>query len=160
MIELILKIITAVIMTGIVAMVVATLIWDAYDERRRRRRNEECLKMKNAAAGTTIQIKTGITGIIVSFMNACARQQQRERQYARGRGLKMDKGELIRCRDAEDCIHTMCELEKEGIHTDFVFEYEGEEVFWLKVTGKTLAGWMMMMMRRGDQHHAKKEKIS
>lgn len=41
MIEIILKIITAVIMTGIVVMVVATLIWDAYDERRRRRRNED-----------------------------------------------------------------------------------------------------------------------
>lgn len=38
MIEIILKIITAVIMIGIVVMVVATLIWDASDERRRRNR--------------------------------------------------------------------------------------------------------------------------
>lgn len=53
----------------------------------------------------------------------------------------MDKGELIRCRSAEECIHKLCELKKRGINTDFVFEHDGEKVFWLEVTGRDFS-WL------------------
>ena len=38
----------------------------------------------------------------------------------------MKKGDLIGCRDADDMIKTMTELEKHGIETDFVYEKKKE----------------------------------
>lgn len=42
-------------------------------------------------------------------------------------------GDTIKCADAEDCINTMNELEKEGITTDFMYEKDGVKGLWLVV---------------------------
>lgn len=43
------------------------------------------------------------------------------------------KGDYIKCHDAEDLACLMMELAKEGIETDFCYERNGEEGYWLKV---------------------------
>lgn len=46
----------------------------------------------------------------------------------------MKKGDLIRCRDADDMIKTMTELAKHGIETDFRYETkDGKLGLWLEV---------------------------
>ena len=44
-------------------------------------------------------------------------------------------GDTIKCSDADDMIDTMERLTKSGINTDFVYEKDGKEGFWLVVTG-------------------------
>lgn len=46
----------------------------------------------------------------------------------------MKKGDLIRCRDADDMIETMTELAKHGIETDFRYgTKDGKLGLWLEV---------------------------
>lgn len=42
-------------------------------------------------------------------------------------------GDTIKCYDADDMIRTMTELEKENITTDFMYEKDGKQGFWLVV---------------------------
>lgn len=42
-------------------------------------------------------------------------------------------GDAIKCHDKEDMVNTMSELEKENIHTDFLYEKDGVKGFWLVV---------------------------
>lgn len=42
-------------------------------------------------------------------------------------------GDTIKCHDKNDLVHTMYELQAEGIETDFLFEKDGEKGLWLKV---------------------------
>lgn len=44
-------------------------------------------------------------------------------------------GDTIKCSDADDMIDTMERLTKSGINTDFVYEKDGKEGFWLEVIG-------------------------
>lgn len=44
-------------------------------------------------------------------------------------------GDTIKCSDADDMIDTMERLAKSGINTDFVYEKDGKEGFWLEVIG-------------------------
>ena len=45
----------------------------------------------------------------------------------------MKPGDTIKCADVEDMINTMQELEKEDIHTDFMYEKDGVKGYWLVV---------------------------
>lgn len=47
------------------------------------------------------------------------------------KGLEI--GDTIKCHDKEDRIHTMQELSKSGIDTDFLYEKDGEKGLWLEV---------------------------
>ncbi len=47
----------------------------------------------------------------------------------------MKIGDTIRCRDAEDLVEAMTELEEAGIQTDFLYEQNGEKGYWLEVIG-------------------------
>lgn len=42
-------------------------------------------------------------------------------------------GDTIKCFDAEEMIKIMNELEKENIHTDFLYEKDGEKGYWLEI---------------------------
>lgn len=42
-------------------------------------------------------------------------------------------GDTIKCNDANDMIAVMQELEHLDIHTDFMYEKNGKEGFWLKI---------------------------
>lgn len=42
-------------------------------------------------------------------------------------------GDTIQCHDADDMIRTMTELAKENITTDFLYEKDGKQGFWLVV---------------------------
>lgn len=44
-------------------------------------------------------------------------------------------GDTIKCHDPDDMVDEMEELTKSGINTDFVYEKDGKEGFWLVVTG-------------------------
>jgi hypothetical protein len=46
-------------------------------------------------------------------------------------GLK--KGDTIKCRDADDAVSTMQELDKAGIITDFCYELNGVKGIYLEV---------------------------
>jgi hypothetical protein len=45
----------------------------------------------------------------------------------------LKSGDTIKCFDAEDMIKTMNDLEKENIHTDFLYEKDGEKGYWLEI---------------------------
>ena len=45
----------------------------------------------------------------------------------------LKSGDTIKCSDGEDMIKTMNELEKENIHTDFLYEKDGEKGYWLEI---------------------------
>ena len=42
-------------------------------------------------------------------------------------------GDTIKCANADDMINTMTELAKEDIETDFMYEKNGEQGFFLEV---------------------------
>ena len=42
-------------------------------------------------------------------------------------------GDTIKCSDEEDMIKTMNELEKENIHTYFLYEKDCEKGYWLEI---------------------------
>ena len=42
-------------------------------------------------------------------------------------------GDTIKCRDTEDLVETMKELQDNGIETDFLYEKNGEKGLWLIV---------------------------
>lgn len=44
-------------------------------------------------------------------------------------------GDIIQAANAEDLIGTMCELQKTGIQTDFMYERDGKEGLWLEIVG-------------------------
>lgn len=46
---------------------------------------------------------------------------------------KLCVGDTIQCRDKDDCIGTMMELEHEGVETGFLYEKDGEKGLWLEV---------------------------
>ena len=58
------------------------------------------------------------------------RQQNKKEEPER-----LQIGDTIQCRDEEDMVDTMQVLEKEGIHTDFRYELNGEKGLWLIVEG-------------------------
>lgn len=45
----------------------------------------------------------------------------------------LQAGDTIKCHDKEDMVNTMTELEKEDIHTDFLYEKDGVKGLWLVV---------------------------
>ena len=44
-------------------------------------------------------------------------------------------GDTIQCHDKEEMVDLMTELEKENITTDFMYEKDGKQGFWLVVEG-------------------------
>lgn len=46
----------------------------------------------------------------------------------------LKEGDVIECRDTDDCIDTMKELARVGIETEFMYEYKGAKGLWLEVT--------------------------
>ena len=50
-----------------------------------------------------------------------------------GGDFVLKSGDTIKCSDAEEMIKTMNELEKENIHTDFLYEKDGEKGYWLEI---------------------------
>jgi hypothetical protein len=46
----------------------------------------------------------------------------------------MKEGDTIKCHDPDDMINAMHDLAKEGIETDFMYEKDGENGYWLVVT--------------------------
>ena len=42
-------------------------------------------------------------------------------------------GDTIKCSDADEMIYLMQELEKEDIHSDFLYEKDGVKGLWLQV---------------------------
>lgn len=53
---------------------------------------------------------------------------------------RLQKGDTIKCADAEDCVRTMSALAVCGIETDFLCEKDGESGLWLEITGGKLDG--------------------
>ena len=51
----------------------------------------------------------------------------------KGGDFVLKSGDTIKCSDAEEMIKTMNELEKENIHTDFLYEKDGEKGYWLEI---------------------------
>lgn len=47
----------------------------------------------------------------------------------------MKVGDTIKCYDADDAVEVMTSLETYDIHTDFMYEKDGEKGIWLVVTG-------------------------
>lgn len=47
--------------------------------------------------------------------------------------MSLNKGDTIKCADKDDCIKMMQKLLKEGIETDFLYEKDGKNGFWLEV---------------------------
>ena len=45
----------------------------------------------------------------------------------------MKVGDTIKCANSDDMINTMTELAKEDIETDFIYEKDGEQGFFLEV---------------------------
>lgn len=45
----------------------------------------------------------------------------------------MNKGDTIKCYDAEDAINAMYDLEMAGITTDIIYEKDGKKGIWLEV---------------------------
>lgn len=42
-------------------------------------------------------------------------------------------GDTIKCADKDECVNLLRELAKEEIHTDFLYEKDGEQGLWLEV---------------------------
>lgn len=58
--------------------------------------------------------------------------------YTRGRQKKMNKfqiGDTIKCYNKDELVKIMTALEKENIHTDFLYEKDGHKGLWLIVEG-------------------------
>lgn len=47
--------------------------------------------------------------------------------------LKIEVGDVIKCKDRDDMISTMHDLIMEGIETEYRYEYKGEKGLWLEV---------------------------
>ena len=45
----------------------------------------------------------------------------------------MKVGDTIKCRDKDDMVETMYQLQREGIETDFIYERDGKKGLWLEV---------------------------
>lgn len=50
--------------------------------------------------------------------------------------MGLQKGDTIKCANADDMMNTMNELAKEGIDTDFLYEKDGVKGFYLEVKGR------------------------
>jgi hypothetical protein len=48
-------------------------------------------------------------------------------------GIKMNVGDTIKCKDPEEMVNLMYELNREGIETDFMYEKDGVKGLWLEV---------------------------
>ena len=47
--------------------------------------------------------------------------------------MKLKKGDLIQCKDAEDAANVADALTKNGIAWDFVYEHAGEKGIWIEI---------------------------
>lgn len=47
--------------------------------------------------------------------------------------MKLKKGDLIKCTDAEDAANVADALSKNGIDWDFVYEHNGEKGIWIEI---------------------------
>ena len=47
--------------------------------------------------------------------------------------MKLKKGDLIQCKDAEDAANVADALTKNGIEWDFVYEHDGEKGIWIEI---------------------------
>ena len=45
----------------------------------------------------------------------------------------MNVGDTIKCKDPEEMVNLMYELNREGIETDFMYEKDGVKGLWLEV---------------------------
>ena len=43
-------------------------------------------------------------------------------------------GDTIKCRDKDEAVSTSMQLAIEGVHTDFIYERDGEHGLWLAIT--------------------------
>ena len=43
-------------------------------------------------------------------------------------------GDIIKCHDKDDAVTTSMELAMMGVHTDFIYERDGERGLWLEIT--------------------------
>jgi hypothetical protein len=48
--------------------------------------------------------------------------------------MNLKKGDFVRCRDKNDMVNIMCELQDKGIDTEFCYELNGKKGFWLEIT--------------------------
>lgn len=46
----------------------------------------------------------------------------------------VEVGDMIRCKDKDDCVKTMVALQEVGAVTDFCYEYKGNRGLWLYVS--------------------------
>ena len=46
------------------------------------------------------------------------------------------KGEIIKCHDEADMLHTYRDLDKAGYVTDFVYEFDGKKVTAIEILGR------------------------
>ena len=47
--------------------------------------------------------------------------------------MKLKKGDLIKCTDADDAASVADALGKSGIEWDFVYEHDGEKGIWIEI---------------------------
>lgn len=47
---------------------------------------------------------------------------------------QLSVGDIIKCRDKDDAVSTSMRLAIEGVHTDFIYERDGEHGLWLEIT--------------------------
>ena len=47
--------------------------------------------------------------------------------------MKLKKGDLVRCNDAENAANVADALSENGIEWDFVYEHDGEQGIWIEI---------------------------
>jgi hypothetical protein len=47
---------------------------------------------------------------------------------------QLSVGDTIKCHDKDDAVTTSMRLAIEGVHTDFIYERDGEHGLWLEIT--------------------------
>lgn len=47
--------------------------------------------------------------------------------------MKLKKGDLIRCHDADEAAGYADALQQHGIDWDFVYEHDGEQGIWIEI---------------------------
>lgn len=50
--------------------------------------------------------------------------------------MKLKKGDLIKCVDAEDAANVADALQQDGYDWDFVYERDGQKGIWIEILGE------------------------
>lgn len=48
--------------------------------------------------------------------------------------MNLRKGDYVRCKDKNDMVNIMCELQDKDIEVEFCYELNGKKGFWLEIT--------------------------